>query len=382
MAKFGRPLKELVITQTYHTGSNNTAVDFSAKTDEPVYAIADGRISFRSSKLGSYCVQEIDNSPIKVYYTHTYKWLEVGTRVKKGDIICYIAPTSLNGGHPTHLHLGLTVGYYLMDYMDRSLIFKTNYQSIKDIWFKGNNLNWSLFKDLSYNSNTMVLKIGDKIELSSETRLRKGAGTGFDEKVMVPKGAVGEIIGGPRNSQNEQFGKGKNDPYTWWDIKFLNNQGWMANVSDTGFIKTNRDITQTDGTYPAPTPPPTPPTPPPTPDPTIPYKETIVKLEAQIKDLSTQLTEKEEVIKRLNIQIEEQSTKHELELKELQNKYNTKVKECDAVSVERNRFENLYNQAKKDLDEAKELKGVSFSELVKEVFNRVFKLIKSSEKNE
>jgi len=224
MAKFRSPFSsnELWLTQTYHTGGGNTAVDFSATTDTPVYAIASGVVTYRSARSGSYCIQTVKDSDIKIYYVHTYKWVNANTFVNKGDIICYIAPTSLNGGYPTHLHLGLQIGKWLMDYFDRSIIFRTRYQAIKDIWFKGEVLDWSLFKDLNYDNIKMPYKIGDKIEITEEQNIRKGSYITPDNITGSTKiGEVYEIEDGPRVA----------DGYTWYDLK---NNNWIA---DTGKFK-------------------------------------------------------------------------------------------------------------------------------------------------
>lgn len=214
MAKFTSPLgNELWITQTYHTGGNNTAIDLSANADVPVYALADGIVTYRSSGAGSYCIQTVSDSTLKIYYVHTYKWVGANTFVKKGDVICYIAPTSLNGGYPTHLHLGLQTGKEIMDYFDRSIIFRTKYQAIKDIWFKGEDLDWSKFRDLSY----IGFKIGDKIQITGEQNIRQGSGTSYAITGDTEIGEIYEIEDGPRTS----------DGYDWYDLK---NNNWVADV--------------------------------------------------------------------------------------------------------------------------------------------------------
>lgn len=220
MAKFTSPLgNELWITQTYHTGGNNTAIDLSANADVPVYALADGIVTYRSSGAGSYCIQTVSDSTLKIYYVHTYKWVGANTFVKKGDVICYIAPTSLNGGYPTHLHLGLQAGKEIMDYFDRSIIFRTKYQAIKDIWFKGEDLDWSKFKDLSYDNTTMAFNIGDKIKIIEEQNIRKNSYITPDNITGSTKiGEVYEIEDGPRTANG----------YDWYDLKDNN---WIA---DTG----------------------------------------------------------------------------------------------------------------------------------------------------
>lgn len=214
MAKFTSPLgNELWITQTYHTGGNNTAIDLSANADVPVYALADGIVTYRSSGAGSYCIQTVSDSTLKIYYIHTHKWVNANTFVKKGDVICYIAPTSLNGGYPTHLHLGLQTGKEIMDYFDRSIIFRTKYQAIKDIWFKGEDLDWSKFRDLSY----IGFKIGDKIQITGEQNIRQGSGTSYAITGDTEIGEIYEIEDGPRTS----------DGYNWYDLK---NNNWVADV--------------------------------------------------------------------------------------------------------------------------------------------------------
>lgn len=153
--KFTSPLDgELWITQNYHQNSSNRAIDISAVQDRPVKAIANGKITTATPSGNSYCVQSVDGSDIKIFYVHTYKWLPVGSQVKQGDIICYIAPKSLNGGFPTHLHLGTDLNHNIMDYMDRSIIFRTGYTDIRTDWFNGVDLNWSLFSNLQYGTQT------------------------------------------------------------------------------------------------------------------------------------------------------------------------------------------------------------------------------------
>ena len=155
--KFSNPFKTgtLWISQTYHQNTSNKAVDFGSVTvGKSVYAIADGTITTVSSAYGSYCVLTVKDSPIKVYYVHCYKFLKKGTVVKAGDKIGEIAPTSVNGGYAVHFHLGLNLGYNLMDYMDRNIVFATRYADIMKSWFTSSEkINWALFKDLSYITN-------------------------------------------------------------------------------------------------------------------------------------------------------------------------------------------------------------------------------------
>lgn len=222
MAKFTSPLgNELWITQTYHTGGNNTAIDLSANADVPVYALADGIVTYRSSGAGSYCIQTVTDSILKIYYVHTYKWVGANTFVKKGEVICYIAPTSLNGGYPTHLHLGLQTGKEIMDYFDRSIVFRTKYADIKKEWFIGENINWALFKDLSHSNIMSNFKVGDKIVFTGVQNIRKGSGTKYEIAGQTTVGQIGDIIDGVRVA----------DGYNWFDVKFAGGgTGWIADV--------------------------------------------------------------------------------------------------------------------------------------------------------
>lgn len=224
---------EVFISQTYHPGSNNTAVDFGSRNvGTAVYAIANGVIQTVSPLYGSYLTLKVDNSDHTLFYVHIYNFtVKAGSRVSAGQKIAEIAPQSVNGNVPPHLHLGLQTGKYLMDYMDRSIVFRTKYQAIKDIWFIGENLNWAKFQDLSYENTVMNFKIGDNIEFTGEQNVRAGAGDKFASLRSSVIGEGGSVKDGPRSSQNAQFNKGVNDNYTWYDIAFDNgSSGWVADV--------------------------------------------------------------------------------------------------------------------------------------------------------
>lgn len=235
MAKFRSPFYsgEVFISQTYHSGSNNTAVDFGSRAvGTAVYAIANGVIQTVSPLYGSYLTLKVDNSDHTLFYVHIYNFtVKAGERVSVGQKIAEIAPQSVNGNVPPHLHLGLQTGKYLMDYMDRNIVFRTKYQAIKDIWFIGENLNWAKFQDLSYENTVMNFKIGDNIEFTGEQNVRAGAGDKFASLRSSVIGEGGSVKDGPRSSQNAQFNKGVNDNYTWYDIAFDNgSSGWVADV--------------------------------------------------------------------------------------------------------------------------------------------------------
>lgn len=255
--KFGSPLDGVLrLTQTYHTGGNNTAIDLGGTTDTPVKAIADGTIAYSSPKAGSYCTQQVDGSNLVVYYVHTYKWLPVGTRVKKGQVICYIAPKSLNGGFPTHLHLGLTAGNYIMDYFDRSIQFTTNYQDIANEWFvskdKNAGVNWGLFRDLHI-SIVPTFKIGDKVVFTGVNNVRSSSVVDPTNKNVISKTVAGQVAfikDGVRYSNG----------YPMYDMDFVGGgTGWVAY---TGRFRLYDPAKDDPKPTPTPEPTPEPPTPP------------------------------------------------------------------------------------------------------------------------
>lgn len=225
MAKYRNPFnsQELWISQTYHSTSSNKAVDFgNAPAGTPVYAVADGTIGTISTSLGSYLTLNVENSKHKLFYVHIYNFkVSQGQKVTQGQLLAEIAPKSANGGYSPHLHIGLQPEYDLMDYMDRGITFRTKYQEIKNIWFNGETLNWGLFKDLSYNDNTMSYKIGDKIEFTGTQNIRQGSGTNYPSTGSTQIGQTATIINGPRTFDN----------YTWWDVKITGGgTGWLADV--------------------------------------------------------------------------------------------------------------------------------------------------------
>ena len=87
---------------------------------------------------------------------HTARWVvNIGDHVVKGQMLGYIG-SQAETGYPEHLHMGLTTGYYLMDYISRDIDFHTSYQDIANDWFNGsiyNPINWSLFTDRYINQN-------------------------------------------------------------------------------------------------------------------------------------------------------------------------------------------------------------------------------------
>jgi regulator of replication initiation timing len=158
MAKLGNPLgkgKTVWISQTYH-GTHNQAIDIgNLKEGTPLYAVGDGTIS----TVGSYyCILDLGESKLRSWYVHCKALPKKGKVFKAGEKVCEVGKSS-----SIHLHKGLTWkdGHSprpnIMDYFDRSIVFKTKYADIKKSWFAGtDNLNWELFKDLDYKTNKPI----------------------------------------------------------------------------------------------------------------------------------------------------------------------------------------------------------------------------------
>jgi len=98
----------------------HAAEDYHLPAGSPVYAFADGEISF-SGPMGGYgWLIIIDHPQANIYslYGHLSpsRWyLESGTVVEKGDLIGYLGDPDENGGSKknplvTHLHFGIRFG--------------------------------------------------------------------------------------------------------------------------------------------------------------------------------------------------------------------------------------------------------------------------------
>jgi len=106
----------------------HAAEDYKRPAGTPVYAMADGSISF-SGRAGGYgWLIIIDHPQTNLYslYGHLSpsRWKqESGTDVKRGDLIAYLGDSDENGGSAenpveTHLHFGIRAGQ-MTDYPGR-----------------------------------------------------------------------------------------------------------------------------------------------------------------------------------------------------------------------------------------------------------------------
>jgi murein DD-endopeptidase MepM/ murein hydrolase activator NlpD len=98
----------------------HAAEDYKAPAGTPVYAIADGRITFSGATGGYGLLIIIDHPQVNLYslYGHLSpsRWkLETDTEVKRGDLIAYLGDPDENGGSAEspvvpHLHFGIRAG--------------------------------------------------------------------------------------------------------------------------------------------------------------------------------------------------------------------------------------------------------------------------------
>ena len=106
----------------------HAAEDYKRPAGTPVYAMADGRISFSGPAGGYGWLITIDHPQANLYslYGHLSpsRWkLATGTEVKRGDLIAYLGDSDENGGSEEapvepHLHFGIRAGQ-TVDYPTR-----------------------------------------------------------------------------------------------------------------------------------------------------------------------------------------------------------------------------------------------------------------------
>ncbi len=98
----------------------HAAEDYHQPAGTPVYAIADGTVSF-SGRMGGYgWLVIVDHPQFDIYslYGHLSpsRWrIDAGTEVEKGETLAYLGDDDENGGSVaeplvTHLHFGIRVG--------------------------------------------------------------------------------------------------------------------------------------------------------------------------------------------------------------------------------------------------------------------------------
>ena len=160
------------LSQTFH-GSvalnpsdyrNHVAIDLSGVSGTKVCASADGVCSATiGTGSARYFKLDINDCAFRILYVHSKSGYTKAIKVKKGQVIGEIIPYEyyVNGikNRADHLHWGLqnknglTPHPLPMDYIDRTIIFKTRYPSITNLWFKNGKINWPIFRDLDYLTN-------------------------------------------------------------------------------------------------------------------------------------------------------------------------------------------------------------------------------------
>lgn len=355
MKKFRSPFNtnELFITQTYHGENKNNpddlslqcAIDLSARGATNVYSVCDGVVDGVTGSYGSYVSIIPDNANFRILYVHVDRFqVNKGDRVRKGQLIAKIR--SLQSG--SHLHFGLkrldgrTPHPCPMDYFDRTLFFNTRYSAIKNIWFKNGTLDWSKFKDLSYD-NTAMFKVGDNIIFTGEQNVRKGSGLKYKITGKTKKGMKSKIEGGPRNVDN----------YVWYDLEGAD---WVADVGKFRKYTPNPEDNSNESEC---------------------KKELsdlkiyTQALESQTGTQEAQLEVMGDEIDTLQLALNKKTANLELcksDLEELFQKYEALEEDFQRVEKERNEAINKLNNC--------EFCGASTSELFAEIWKRIIRFIK------
>lgn len=111
---------DVVDCYEYPDRQYHAAEDYKRPAGTPVYALADGRISFSGTAGGYGWLIVIDHPQANLYslYGHLSpsRWkLAAGAKVKRGDLIAYLGDSDENGGSEQeplepHLHFGIRAG--------------------------------------------------------------------------------------------------------------------------------------------------------------------------------------------------------------------------------------------------------------------------------
>jgi len=96
--------------RAFHSG-----LDFPADTGTPIYAAADGVVSFAESSAGYGNLVKIDHgSGLETRYAHASKIVvKVGERISKGQVIAKVGSTGRSTG--PHLHYEIRLNEVALD---------------------------------------------------------------------------------------------------------------------------------------------------------------------------------------------------------------------------------------------------------------------------
>ena len=253
---------------------------------------------------GSWVKAQIVGTDYMIIFVHVDSWARVGTIVKAGNQICKVKPMT-----GAHLHIDEWTG-----------------EKIYNLIVNGE-------------FNTMNFKKGDNVIFSEDTNLRVGSGIKYNGKALIVKGAIGNVIGGSRQA----------DGYEWWDIRFLDNQGWVANVGLNRLSKTTRVITQVNGKLP------TPPTPEPTPDCSV-QEARVLELEKGIGTLNKSIGTLElklEACNKEKVDIQVLLKEKEAEVEDLREDLQLEQDKYATLMIEKKTIANTNMELVKKLNEFK-----------------------------
>lgn len=194
------------VTQAYK-GSTHRGIDLSTgKVEQPVYLPKRAIEGYVHKILAGYTYngKYYKDSPI-VYvkhkdgsgsrYIHSYPRnvkVKVGDTIKAGTQVCATGNSGYSFGD--HLHFE---------------------------WLKKWDDLTSHTDPIPYiTSEESNMKIGDNIEFTAVQNIRHGSGTSYSVTRSTTIGEKAVIIGGSRIA----------DGYTWWDVKFEDTTGWVADV--------------------------------------------------------------------------------------------------------------------------------------------------------